>query len=423
MMNDTVREELETKITSNSGGLSVRALETEAPPPAFLKQRNESAAVGEQEAADAPERQSKQVTRSLTSDLSPKHTSPTLVDFQAKAPTLPDWRLQLQNAVRQRGTKQAAVTTEVGARSPGPSAAPSAPLRMEIDSVARSKDTSHPKLESAIKRIEDSRNAFMPVRHARQADENFGDPVLKKFPFEVVTTNSAASSNRAAVEQTPISKPKLVSALRIEKKPYDTNKLPPLPLVGTDQKPKAGSVGILIDDEISVERTRQAELTPALPALALHEIEPQASIFEGTVQEEADDLAPFSMRFGSGLFDFILAAFGTLIILSPFLVAGGTWVSISGVLTMTSTFALFMFLYLTASLAFWGKTFGMRIFSLELIDADANVYPTLHQSAVSSAVYILSLAVGGLGFLTVFFNPEKRAVHDLVSGTLLIREI
>ena len=70
-----------------------------------------------------------------------------------------------------------------------------------------------------------------------------------------------------------------------------------------------------------------------------------------------------------------------------------------------------------------GKTFGMRIFSLELIDADANVYPTTHQAAVSSAVYLLSMAFGGLGFLTVLFNEEKRAVHDIVSGTLLIRDI
>jgi len=29
---------------------------------------------------------------------------------------------------------------------------------------------------------------------------------------------------------------------------------------------------------------------------------------------------------------------------------------------------------------------------------------------------------GGAGFLTVFFNEEKRAAHDLLSGTILVRE-
>ncbi len=69
-----------------------------------------------------------------------------------------------------------------------------------------------------------------------------------------------------------------------------------------------------------------------------------------------------------------------------------------------------------------GKSFGMRLFSLELIDIEGEEYPTLHQAAVSSAVYLLSLAFGGVGFLTLAFNDEKRAVHDLVSGTIVVKE-
>lgn len=65
----------------------------------------------------------------------------------------------------------------------------------------------------------------------------------------------------------------------------------------------------------------------------------------------------------------------------------------------------------------------MRLFSLELIDAEQNAYPSVHQAAVSSAVFLLSIAFGGLGFLTVLFNEERRAIHDIVSGTLLIREV
>jgi uncharacterized RDD family membrane protein YckC len=65
----------------------------------------------------------------------------------------------------------------------------------------------------------------------------------------------------------------------------------------------------------------------------------------------------------------------------------------------------------------------MRIFSLELIDAEQNAVPTVHQAAVSSAVYLLSMTFAGIGFLTIPFNEEKRAFHDIVSGTLLIRDI
>ena len=40
--------------------------------------------------------------RKVTAGLSASKTSPTLVDFQNKNAKLPDWRIQLQNAVQQR---------------------------------------------------------------------------------------------------------------------------------------------------------------------------------------------------------------------------------------------------------------------------------------------------------------------------------
>jgi uncharacterized RDD family membrane protein YckC len=65
----------------------------------------------------------------------------------------------------------------------------------------------------------------------------------------------------------------------------------------------------------------------------------------------------------------------------------------------------------------------MSLFSLEMIDAEENAYPTLHQAAVSASVYLLSMAMGGIGFIPVLFNEERRAAHDLLSGTILIREV
>jgi uncharacterized RDD family membrane protein YckC len=64
----------------------------------------------------------------------------------------------------------------------------------------------------------------------------------------------------------------------------------------------------------------------------------------------------------------------------------------------------------------------MKLFSLEVIDIEENDYPTFHQAAVSSSVYLLSLALGGTGFLTVPFTADRRAVHDIVSGTVVVRE-
>jgi uncharacterized RDD family membrane protein YckC len=93
-----------------------------------------------------------------------------------------------------------------------------------------------------------------------------------------------------------------------------------------------------------------------------------------------------------------------------------------GWLIVVGAFALINFVYMTACLGFFGKTFGMRLFSLELVDASENEYPTIKQAAISSAVFLLTLPLAGAGFLPVLFNEENRALHDLLSGTILVRE-
>ena len=138
--------------------------------------------------------------------------------------------------------------------------------------------------------------------------------------------------------------------------------------------------------------------------------------------DEIEDLAPFSMRFGAGLFDMIIAGFGTMLLLSPLAFTNGNWFTSAGLLTFVGGVAVVSFLYMTLCLGFCGKTMGMRLFSLELVDAIENEYPTLRQAAANSAVFILSLGFGGAGFLTAFFNEERRALHDLLSGTILVRE-
>jgi uncharacterized RDD family membrane protein YckC len=143
---------------------------------------------------------------------------------------------------------------------------------------------------------------------------------------------------------------------------------------------------------------------------------------EDTYSEEIEDLAPFSMRFSAGLFDLIIGAFAAGVLLSPLAFASEDWFNASGLLTFVCGWAIVLFIYMTACLGFFGKTMGMRLFSLELVDAVENEYPTLRQAAVNSAIFILSLITLGAGFLAVLYNEERRALHDLLSGTILVRE-
>ena len=407
-MNDTVREDLESKIApaGDFGSVDVRQ---DVPVPL------RAAAV---ETAPAERLVAVKIN---TSDLAIKHTSPTLVEFQTKNATLPDWRLQLQNSVRQRNSganreQPSADAVSVGYRKQLVTSGANA---LKPEYVEEAKPTVHQNLTvaNALKRIEDSRRAFLPEENKR-IEVAAKSAVNRNFPFNVVSRSAESPTKRSDVNASayPSAKPKLVSSLRIEKKAFDTNKLPPIP--------KPAKIATSLDSvmEFAAEEPKRLLWDEDRIQIKEKSVESEIIDTEEAEMDEIDDLAPLAMRFNAGLFDLIIGGFASFILLSPFFLSGGAWLSLAGFLAFAAALAIVMFVYLTAAIGFFGKTLGMRLFSLELVDVEESAYPTLHQAAVSSAVYLLSLAFGGIGLLPVFFNEEKRAAHDLVSGTILIKE-
>src|ERR1044071_5287758 len=106
MMYDTVREELQAKIGPATGPRTEMSVRTQAAPPV--------------------------VKRTETAGLVAPKTSPTLVDFHNKNAPLPDWRIQLQNAVKHRkgaeplpeGTPLAVTAPAAARPSPAPALEP-----------------------------------------------------------------------------------------------------------------------------------------------------------------------------------------------------------------------------------------------------------------------------------------------------------
>ena len=85
------------------------------------------------------------------------------------------------------------------------------------------------------------------------------------------------------------------------------------------------------------------------------------------------------------------------------------------------TFLVVGFLYLTVSVAFTGRTIGMKLFSLRVVDARTGLIPTGSQSAGRSLVYLLSLASAGIALMYTFIDREKQTVHDRFTRTAVIR--
>jgi len=88
---------------------------------------------------------------------------------------------------------------------------------------------------------------------------------------------------------------------------------------------------------------------------------------------------------------------------------------------LSGAFLVVGFLYLTVSVAFTGRTIGMKLFSLRVVDARTGLIPTGSQSAGRSLVYLLSLASAGIALVYALLDRERQTVHDRFTRTAVIR--
>ena len=345
-----------------------------------------------------------EMTKTATTDIAAKPTSPTLVEFHSKNAIVPEWRLQLQNAVRQRQGQTKVETPTVAEPAIAPRAklvtSGANALKAEVVEAPQAAAHKNPDLARALERIAQSRRQFLVEEEVSVAAP--APKSGKNHGFYIAARTNEADIKPAEVNP-PIggfAKPKLAAPVS-EKIKLDTNKLPPI---------SAQVAESFAAPPVIAGKTNAAEV----------EIIQNEAVVEET--EEYDECPTFAMRFNAGLFDLIIGSFASLCLLAPFMLLGGNWLSGAGFFAFAATDAIVMFVYLTIAIGFYGRSFGMRLFSLELVDIEGEDYPTFHQAAVSSSVYLLSLAFGGLGFLTVFFNDERRAAHDLVSKTIIVKE-
>jgi uncharacterized RDD family membrane protein YckC len=360
-------------------------------------------------------------TKPETTEFFSKPTSPTLIEFQNKNAVLPEWRLQLQNSVRRRnGSSQNETTAPIQRQAVlvtnGANAMKAEPIEEPVPAVS-----SNPTLEKALKRIEESRQKYMAEE--KPAPTNFAPAQNqpKTYPYIVASKpqDSQAKQTGAPPAQNFVTKPKPAAPLtEVKAEKFDTNKLPPLPAKVASSFEKRAIEITSIKPEIDLKEDKSFKIKAAgEPDIVAYE-EPLIEERE----EELDDRAPIALRFNAALFDLIIGSFLSVILLAPFMLASGNLFTVQGLFAFLATCSIVMFIYLTTTIGTMGRTFGMRLFSLELVDIEENAYPTFHQAAVNSSVYLVSLALGGIGFLTLFLNHEKRAAHDLISGTIVVKE-
>jgi uncharacterized RDD family membrane protein YckC len=309
-------------------------------------------------------------------------TTTSLIEFPGvNKSALPQWRKDLGERVREVQERRArGATMEAGENEPPPGELEpkTAPI-LELIPQAEVPPL-NPLVVAALRRIERAHsqpagNAAVAVAYEEQPE--FGHELAPRDD-----ANDAAKLERAhnlAVVPTPaVTKPDV---------PQET------------RKPRR-----IIDDQND-------------PALNYLDSIPTAVILENREYRSA----PVFLRLVGAVSDLVVVFLFSL----PFLVltelTNLEWRDPRVIGFAVGTFLVVSFLYLTVSIAFTGRTIGMKLFSLRVVDARTGLIPTGGQSAGRAVVYILSLASAGIALLYTLIDPEKHTAHDRFTRTAVIR--
>lgn len=134
--------------------------------------------------------------------------------------------------------------------------------------------------------------------------------------------------------------------------------------------------------------------------------------------------APFSLRCGALLVDYTLVvailAFAT--ILARFFDGSSDWRSATA-LTFGYIAALAVaVLNFVVLAAFAGRTIGKWVTGLRIERVDGAPLSVARAALRHLVGYPITLLTLGVGFLIAVFSVEGRALHDLIAGTVVVRE-
>lgn len=133
--------------------------------------------------------------------------------------------------------------------------------------------------------------------------------------------------------------------------------------------------------------------------------------------------APFFLRCGALIIDYIIVIAIPVIglLLSRFAGNDGAKLLNEGVSSASWLVAVLVgFTNIVFLPMFSGQSVGKIVTGLRIVRIDGTA-PTIGAIAFrQTAGYLLTLASGGLGFVLSVFSSKGRALHDYISGTLVI---
>ncbi len=345
--------------------------------------------------------------------------SSTLIEFPSGARTVPEWRKQLSQRVREVQERKAREAAEelAAAQAAGlvSCVLPSGQLELVPD---LEQQAMNPIVSKALERIERARRSdYSTAAGAATAlapDPAYAD-TIEEAPTAVESKTKLTVVAPLAIAPEPLEIVEEFSDEAIEEvqnatvATLETTSKQPQPELefpvdeANIEEPRRKGVRVLSDNDASLS---YLERCLSLPPLA---------------GDTRQDLPTLTRRVTAGVMDLFLVA----LMVSPAAAAiefsGGDWSNPRVLGLMGGIVAATIFAYFTISVALTGRTLAMRMFSLRAIDIRTGLIPTGGQAIVRAIGYVFSLALLGLGLAYVFIDPDRRTIYDRFSNTIVVR--
>lgn len=296
----------------------------------------------------------------------------TLIEFPGTSRSMPEWRKQLSQRVREVQERRAREAAEEAAAAQAAGLVscllPSAQLELVPD---LERQVMNPIVSKALERLERARRA-----------------------------------EGAAHTATALAPVAGIGAEQVEDKPAEI-------------KPKLTVVAASRPNKESTDRKPVRKISDSNEDVVLSYIDTCLSV-PVIASDAGIESAGFARRIIAGSFDLVLVALLAVPFAAAIELANGNWHDprIFGLMGGLTIFL--MFAYLTVSIAFTGRTVGLRLLSLRTIDTRTGLIPTGGQSMLRAIGYIFALALLGLGVIYALVDPDRRTVYDRFSKTTVV---
>jgi len=364
---------------------------------------------------------------------------------EATAPSLPAWRVELNEKVRairaNRGASSATVDTpaeelvkpfEADPRTAGTSALqnePRSPYARDasVRAAAPRPESNQPAASAATSGRRSSNNIVeAALTRVKRASENASRAALPKIeparPIQASTQVSLAGDRQAtarALDPLPEIEP------RVGFTPA------PRPEVVRPPVIKPARVEATAAAQSSVPETSYTDdAAEPSPILVLDENEP-LDYLEKEVRKVDKALGAEFLRNESpsiathaviGIVDLLAVAVSCSPFLAFIMIADGSFSIGQTRLATGAIAALIAFFYLALTQCLCGRTFGMMLTNTRVVDAQAFEAPSPSQALLRTAGYFIAAAPALAGIIWAAFDYKHRGWQDFISGTVVVRD-